>query len=125
MEGDREREPSPEEHDQLSRSTKKMKRLEEASSGSAVVDDMEIVPTRNLVSTRAEPPSSEVGRVVSYRDTLQRNNPNLTFETRDNPIWMVDDHDDISDDDVPREDEDPLCPTILLTAAEKRLLREP
>jgi len=56
---------------------------------------------------------------------LQRNNPNLTFETRDNPIWMADAEADTSDDDEPVEEEDPLCPTIRLTAAEKRVLREP
>ena len=66
-----------------------------------------------------------MGQAVSYRDTLQRNNPNLTFETRDNPIWMEDDHNVMSDDDVLGKDDDPLCPTILLTAAEKKLLREP
>jgi len=32
---------------------------------------------------------------------------------------------DSSDDDEPTGDDDPLCPTICLTAAEKRLLRQP
>ena len=32
---------------------------------------------------------------------------------------------DVSDDDDSVEDEDPLCPTILLSAAEKRMLRPP
>ena len=117
MERECERERSPEETDQLSRSTKKMKRVGESSSGDGVLDDME--------TAREEFSHSGTGRIVSYRDTLQRNNPNLTFETRDNPIWMIEDHDDISDDDVPADDDDPLCPTILLTAAEKKLLREP
>ncbi|KAJ8421453.1 hypothetical protein Cgig2_005311 [Carnegiea gigantea] len=69
---------------------------------------------------------------VCYRDALQRNNPNLNFETRDNPIWETEGWDDVSEDDEPPEEDDeppeeddPTCPMILLTAAEKRLLREP
>lgn len=68
------------------------------------------------------PPNSQP---VSCKDTLQRNNPNLTFNTRDNPIWTDADYDDLMEDDEPSENEDPTCPTILLTAAEKRMLREP
>ena len=37
---------------------------------------------------------------------------------------MADAQDDVSDDDEPEEDDDPLCPTILLTAAEKKILRK-
>jgi len=47
------------------------------------------------------------------------------FDTHDNPTWMDNVNDDASEDDEPVEDDDPLCPTILLTAAEKRTLREP
>ncbi|KAJ8445415.1 hypothetical protein Cgig2_031228 [Carnegiea gigantea] len=64
-------------------------------------------------------------RTISYRDTLQRNNPNLTFKTRENPIWDDNGDGDVLEDDEPLEDDDPTYPTILLTAAEKRMLREP
>jgi len=47
------------------------------------------------------------------------------FETMDNPIWNSRDYLDISKDDVPPEEEDPMCPTILLIAQEKRMSREP
>ena len=124
MEGERERERSAEERDQLSRSTKKMKRVGDSSPGDDAVDEMVLSSPRNSMDAHAVNPNSDVRKIVSYKDTLQRNNPNLTFETRDNPIWMVDDPDDISDDDAPEDEEDPLCPTILLTAADKRLLRE-
>ncbi|KAJ8450709.1 hypothetical protein Cgig2_021181 [Carnegiea gigantea] len=65
------------------------------------------------------------GRVASYRNTLRRNNPNLEFETRENPIRDADGFDDASEDDEPPEEDNPTCPTILLTAAEKRMLLEP
>ena len=119
MEGDCEKERSTEETDQLSRSTKKMKRVGEPSFGPGALNDMEIASPRAPTHAREEHSNNGMGHLVSYRDTLQRNNPNLTFEMRDNPIWMVDDQDDISDDDVPEDDDDPLCPTILLTAVEK------
>ncbi|KAJ8422018.1 hypothetical protein Cgig2_007568 [Carnegiea gigantea] len=64
------------------------------------------------------------GRVASYRDTLQRNNPNLEFETRENPIWDADGFDAASEDDEPPEEDDPTCLTILLTTAEKQMLCE-
>ena len=38
---------------------------------------------------------------------------------------MADIQDDVSDDDKPVEDDDPLCLTILLTSAEKKALPEP
>ena len=122
MEGEREREPSTEEHDQLSRSTKKMKRAGGSGSGTLPGSDMDM----DIGSPRQEESAQqETRRLISYRETLQRNNPNLTFETRDNPIWMADTEADTSDDEEPAEEEDPLCPTIRLTAAEKRVLREP
>jgi len=62
---------------------------------------------------------------VSYSDAFQQNNPNLTFETMDNPIWNSRDYVDLSEDNEPLEEEDPICPTILLTLQEKRMLREP
>jgi len=42
MEGEREREPSTEEHDQLSRSTKKMKRTRGSGSGNLPGSDMDL-----------------------------------------------------------------------------------
>jgi len=59
--------------------------------------------------------------MLSYRDTLQRNNRNLSFETCENPLWEAEGYDYVSEDD----EEDPKCPTILLTVAEKWMLREP
>ncbi|KAJ8423230.1 LOW QUALITY PROTEIN: hypothetical protein Cgig2_027656 [Carnegiea gigantea] len=61
-----------------------------------------------------------VGRMISYGDTLQRNNPDLHFETRENPVWEAEGGGDVSEDDKAPEAEDPTCPTILLIAAEKR-----
>jgi len=40
-------------------------------------------------------------------------------------MWLDNTETAVSDDDEPVEDDDPICPTILLTAAEKRMLREP
>jgi len=116
-ERERERERSTEETDQLSRSTKKMKRLGEADLAPTRIDGMEIGSSSHGTPEGVTPPS--------YRDTLQRNNPNITFETRDNPIWVADDSSYESGDDEPIADDDPLCPTICLTAAEKRILRDP
>ena len=62
--------------------------------------------------------------MVSYRDNIQCNNRNLHFKTRENPIWENVGTEDLLEDDEPSEEEDPTCPTILLIAAEKRLLRE-
>ena len=59
-----------------------------------------------------------------YHDTLQRNNPNMHMDMRENPMWCYEEFDDVSEDDEPPEEEDPTCPTILLTAQEKRMLRE-
>jgi len=125
MEGNRERGLLAEENNQLSRSTKKMKRIEGSGSGIDAETDMELGSPRVLESEQEGHTQHVVGRPISYRDTLQRNNLNLTFETRYNPIWMAEVNDDNSDDGEPVEDDEPLCPTILLTTAEKKVLREP
>jgi len=39
--------------------------------------------------------------MASYRDTFQLNNPNLRFETWDNPIWEAEGVDDVSNGDEP------------------------
>jgi len=122
---ERESECSSEENDQLSRSTKKMKRIGESGLGSVAIDEMELGSPRTSATGREGQIQPGMGHPISYRDTLQRNNPNLTFETRDNPMWVADTQDIVLDDDEPVDDEDPLCPTILLTVAEKKILREP
>jgi len=122
---ERESERSSEENDQLSRSTKKMKWIGDSESRRDAADEMELVSPRTVATEREEHIQTGMRPPISYRDTLQRNNSNLTFETRDNPIWVADTQDIVSEDDELVDDEDPLCPTILLTAAEKRSLREP
>jgi len=122
-EGERER--STEESDQLSRLTKKMKRIEDSNLNAATTDDMEIGSSSHVPLDEEPSRTTECLPPPSYRDTLQRNNPNIMFETRDNPIWVADDQAYGSGDDEPTEDDDPLCPTIRLTAAEKKLLRDP
>ncbi|KAJ8420805.1 LOW QUALITY PROTEIN: hypothetical protein Cgig2_027311 [Carnegiea gigantea] len=62
---------------------------------------------------------------LSYRDTLQRNNPELTFNVTHNAIWEDSIRSDESGDDEPPDEEDPTCPTITLTAMEKYQLRNP
>ena len=105
-----ERERSAEENDQLSRSTKKMKRIGESGLSIEATDNMELEsPTRQIIERDARNPP-EAGHPPSYRDTLQRNNPNITFETRDNPIWVAEEQEYLSEDDEPDEDEDHLCP---------------
>jgi len=102
-----------------------MKRVGESDSSIAATDNMELgSPSSHIIERDARTPP-EAGHPPSYRDTLQRNNPNITFETRDNPIWVADEQEYLLEDDELEEDEDPLCPTILLTAAEKKVLREP
>jgi len=123
--GERNDERSLEESDLLSRSTKKMKRTggdppepdnsEEMDTGSPI----QRAPEQNMRTVLTG------GNGPSYRDTLQRNNPNLYFDMRDNPIWAEQEIEDNSDDDAPEDDDDPLCPTIRLSAAEKRALRAP
>ena len=61
-------------------------------------------------------------RPISYRDTLQKNNPNMNMDMRDNLIWAEANYDDVSKDDEPSTEDDPTCPTILLTSTEKRML---
>ena len=122
---ERERELSSEENDQLSRSTKKMKRLGELASASDAISDMDINSSMAPMPGREEIPNPGMRQIVSYRDTLQRNNPNLTFETRDNPIWMADDHEVVSDDDAPEDEDDPLCPTIYLLRLKRKFFVSP
>ena len=104
MEGERERERSAEENDQLSRSNKQMKRLGDSNLGIEVVKGMDLGSPRALHTERDGQSPPGLGNAISYRDSLQRNNPNLTFEAHDNPIWMADIQDDVSDDDDPVED---------------------
>jgi len=56
---------------------------------------------------------------------VQQNNPHLNFLARVNPIWESDPYCDVSDDDEVPDEDDPTCPTIVLTAEEKRQLRHP
>jgi len=114
-----------EEKDQLSRSTKKLKRLGDTVSEIDTTIGWDLTAPRAPDVGKEGHSETEMGRRISYQETLPRNNPNLTFETRDNPIWMEEDRDDASDDGKPVEDEDRLCPTMLLTAAKKKILREP
>ena len=116
-----ERERSSEERDQLSRSIKKMKR----KSGDSSTGEIDLESTRAMETDEQALGEAARRHTVSYRDTLQRNNPNLHFDTRDNPIWVDTTAEDSSNDDEAMGEDDPLCPTILLTAAEKRALREP
>ena len=125
MDGAQLRGLSTEENDQLARSTKKMKRTGEAASSPDEEIAMDTGSPKLVHLTPGGPSHTLQGPPPSYRDTLQRNNPNLTFETRDNPIWVDEGNGDTSDDDEPMAEDDPLCPTILLTAAEKKALREP
>ncbi|KAJ8435311.1 hypothetical protein Cgig2_026403 [Carnegiea gigantea] len=121
---------STEETDQLSRSTKKMKRVGESGNleHSATFD--EEMEEANLSSPRPvgyrarETSQAQLVLGISYRDSLQRNNPNLVSETRENPMWSADYYWEQLEDDEPPEFDDPTCPTILLTAQEKRILRE-
>ncbi|KAJ8448997.1 hypothetical protein Cgig2_004052 [Carnegiea gigantea] len=126
-----ERGHSPKKSDQIWRSKNKMKRtgsgrpLDEGATEEREDDDMEL-------GSPSIPESKEevVGGVrqpISYRDTLQKNNPNLNLDIRHNPIWdKVDtEYDHVFEDDEPPLEDDPTCPTILLTTAEKRMLREP
>ena len=114
-----------EENDQLLRSTKKMKRFGEASPDLLGTDEMDLGSLRVMETGLHSRNESNGERGISYRDTLQRNNSNLSFNTRDNPIWAETTSEDSSDDDEPMGEEDPLCPTILLSAAEKKALRDP
>ena len=116
-----------EEADQLLRSTKKMKRAMERPYSDNVeredVDMIEVELSSPNVSETAPLNLGTVGRerTISYRDTLQQNNPNLSFETTENPIWKDARCEYLSEDDEPPEQDDPTCPKILLTAAEKRM----
>ncbi|KAJ8435727.1 hypothetical protein Cgig2_017706 [Carnegiea gigantea] len=61
-------------------------------------------------------------RPISYRNTLQKNNPNLNIDMRDNPIWANVNYGDVAKDDEPSAEEGPTCPTILLTTKEETAL---
>ncbi|KAJ8434826.1 hypothetical protein Cgig2_033548 [Carnegiea gigantea] len=71
-------------------------------TGETEIEDMEM-PEIVLESshipkiTPRNPHMLGEGRTISYRDTLQRNNPNLDFETRENPIWEVNGSDYVSE----------------------------
>lgn len=67
----------------------------------------------------------ELKRGLSYRDTLQRNNPELSFNVIHNVMWDDTLPGDESGDDEPLEVEDPTCLTVTLAALEKRQLRSP
>lgn len=56
------------------------------------------------------------GAGITYRDTLQRNNPNLHMEMGENPMWDFREYDDVLEDDEQPTEDDPTCSTILLTA---------
>ena len=91
--------------DQLLRSTKKMKRnMIGNPTGETEIEDMEMLEMvlespHVLETTPRNPHMLGKGRKISYRDTLQRNNPNLDFKTRENPIWEADGDDYVSEDD--------------------------
>ena len=57
---------------------------------------------------------------TSYRDTLQWNNPNISSNVVQNSHWEDDGvgFEAISDDDEPPVEDDPTCPTIMLTKEE-------
>ncbi|KAJ8423365.1 hypothetical protein Cgig2_026783 [Carnegiea gigantea] len=100
-EGESERNQTTEEANQLLRSTKKMKRGTAGNSNEVAdredVEIMEIVVGSPHVPDTAPVNPQTRGRLrASYRDTLQRNNPNLEFETRENPIWEDDGFDEES-----------------------------
>lgn len=110
-------------------STLPVNKEDEAHGRPTVADDADTEMTEvELVSPHVPetglPPRGLMGtdNPLSYKDSLQRNNPNLTFE---NPVWEAEQEGDYSEDDELPEIEGPTCPTILLTAAEKRMLRDP
>ena len=93
MEREREsgRNQTTEEADQLLRSTKKMKRgMTENSNEVTDKEDVEMIEMElgspHVLETARVSPQTRERLRASYRDTLQRNNPNLEFETRENPI---------------------------------------
>ncbi|KAJ8447112.1 hypothetical protein Cgig2_022841 [Carnegiea gigantea] len=110
-----------EEADQLARSTKKMKR----STLGQPLEPEGITDVEMGDNDLQSPHRDETARISILPGFSTGNNPNLTFDTRENPIWDENGGGDVSEDDEPPEEDDPTCPTILLTAAEKRLLREP
>ncbi|KAJ8443769.1 hypothetical protein Cgig2_029674 [Carnegiea gigantea] len=86
-----------EETDQLSRSTKKMKRGT-GRSNNDIIDEEDTEMMEAMLGSSNVPDSAPIDpgriredRVLSYRDTLQLNNPNLTFETKENSVFMESD----------------------------------
>ena len=125
---------SREEVDQLSRSTKKMKRVGESSELGApstegvdahVMVDVDMEPATNTASTEREQGTTLPLSRRTYSDTVQHNNPNLNFTAMTNPMWEDTNGDVESGDDEPVMDDDPLCPTICLSSEDKKLLRSP
>ena len=124
---------SEEETDQLSRSIKKMKRG--AMGGDMKLDyfqDADIDDANQEANPRdaqgvIHGNGQNAPRGMSYRDTLQRNNPNLNLSPNQDDTWGDSqfDVDFISDDDEPPQEDDPICPTITLTKEEKRQLWRP
>jgi len=129
MNGDRER--TSEKIDQLSRSTKKMKRtgigdlLAEDNDKDREGMEMELGSPRVLETQEEMERDHAHIQPISYRDTLQKNNPNLNLDMRDNPIWVEKQIMTMSLKTMSHRPRKPTCPTILLTSAEKRMLREP
>ena len=125
---------SREEADQLTRSTKKIKRVGENSDSDAMVtdgdelrgmEDMNMEPGTCIAPTEREQVEVVPFTGRSYSDMVQQNNPNLNFTAMTNPMWEDTDDDVDSGDDEPTTEDDPLCPTICLTSEEKKLLRNP
>ena len=109
MEGEWKRERSSEENDQLSRSTKKMKRTGENSPEIDGTEEMDLGLPKGPEAGLDKHTETDRRKPISYRDTLQRNNLTLTFDTRDNHIWMENAIDDSFEDDEPMGDEGSIC----------------
>jgi len=121
-EGELERSRSAEESDQLARSKKKMKC---AYNGQGIDldliagEEMELEDShgdnhnRGLINPSYGAQSSGMQRPregLSYRDTLQKNNPDLSFSVVQNPFWEESPQGEDSDDDEPPEVDDPHAP---------------
>ena len=80
----------------------------------------DLVPSPSRVPDTLVDGSSPLGppQDTSYRAMLQRNNPNLNFSARVNPIWEENDHLDSEDDEQILED-DPTCPMIYTSLQRK------
>lgn len=129
---------STEEAYQLARSTKKMKRGTDQNPVQNYSIDFMV---EDIGMNSPEAIESDISRVSesmmdinqehdnpprrSFRDMVQQNNPHLSFVARVNPAWENTPYCDVSDDDEAPEDDDPNCPTILISAKEKRQLWYP